>query len=82
MELFTGNGGVVDQLFSDIFTQVLVRRQLFGDEVGVSQFRDLADTVYQHDFLVAFVNVWVLDQAHERRQTSTSRKHVEVTTGQ
>ena len=78
MELLPSNGGVVDQLFSDVFTQVFMGWQLFGDKVGVGQFRNFPHTVNQHYLLEALVHFRILDQAHKRRQAGTGGEHVEV----
>ena len=78
VELFASHRRVVDQLLTDLVTQVFMRRQLLGDEIGIGQLADGPHAMDQHDLLEAFVDFGILDQAHERGKARTRGEHVQV----
>src|SRR5690554_167735 len=80
-ELLTCHSGVVNQLFPHDLAEVLIIGQLILDIVRVSQFAFEPDAMDQHDAFETLVNVWVLDDTHERRQAGPRGKQVQTLAG-
>jgi hypothetical protein len=56
-ERLARHGRVVHELVAHLLAEVVVARQLMGDQVGVGELVDLAHTVHQDDLLEARVGV-------------------------
>ncbi len=60
---------VIHQLFLDQFAQMLVLRQVLGDEILVREFIDETAGVREHDLVETIVDIGILDDRHERGET-------------
>ncbi len=80
-ERLARDGRVIDQLFAHHVAEEFVVRQFAFDEVGVGQFADPAHAVHQDDLVEAFVDVRVLDDAHEGRQAGAGAEQEQVLAG-
>src|SRR5690606_35404982 len=75
---FAGHGRVVDQLFTHLLAEILVVRQLLGDQILIGQLAHPAATVGQDHLVEALVGFRVLDDADEGRQTGAGAQQVQV----
>ena len=67
-ERLAGHGGIVVQLVCQQRPEQFVVAQALDQPLAIGQLRHLPAAVHQHDLLVFFVDVGILDDARERRQ--------------
>src|SRR5690606_15952989 len=70
------------KLLAYLLAEILVVRQLLGNQVLVGQLAHPATTVGQDHLVEALVGFRVLDDADEGRQAGASAQQIEIATGQ
>ena len=80
-EGFARHGRIIDELVGDQRTEQFVLAQAVDQAFAIGKLGDLPAAMGQHDGLVGFIYIGILDQAREGREPRSGREQEQPLTG-